>query len=164
MWGIHCRPYKPFYNVKLLTIIIDNHSTGELVTARECVERHTILWPWACDCIPKPRLHDTAGCQTGFTTGLTIVLNEQRVYSWLSIRLSNGFDNWLNVSIHDRVTTGCQSGLTTGLTTGSIVYTNVEQVVKPDWQPVSQQQVVSCKEPEIEIGFYRCANSGFGFG
>jgi len=26
--------------------------------------------------------------------------------------LSNGFDNWLNVCIHD--TTGCQTGLTTG--------------------------------------------------
>jgi len=33
--------------------------------------------------------------------------------------LSNGFDNRLNVCIHD--TTGCQTGLTTGLTTGCIL-------------------------------------------
>jgi len=64
----------------------------------------------------------------------------------LSNRLSNGFDNRLNVCIYD--TTGCQSGLTTnltvGLTTGCIVYTNIYPVVKPVWQPV-WQQVVSCK-------------------
>ena len=39
----------------------------------------------------------------------------------MSHRLSNGFDNRLNVCIHD--TTGCQTGLTTGLTTDCIVYT-----------------------------------------
>jgi len=44
----------------------------------------------------------TEGSRTPFTR-----------YSRLSNRLSNGFDNRLNVCIHD--TTGCQ---TTGLTTG----------------------------------------------
>ena len=73
----------------------------------------------------KPRLHDTTR---------------------LSNRLSNGFDNRLNVCIHD--TTGCQTGLTTslttGLTTGCIMYTNIYPVVKPVVKPV-WQQVVSCK-------------------
>ena len=110
-----------------------------------------------------PRLHDTAGCQTGCTTGLTTVLNEQPLfiqrtatvrstgrqtglynrfdnrlytrYIRLSNRLSNGFDNRLNVCIHDTTgcqtddnrlyrvyehLTGCQTGLTTGMTTGCI--------------------------------------------
>ena len=64
--------------------------------------------------ILKPRLHDTTCCQTGCQAGL--------------------IDNRVNVCIHD--TTGCQ----TGLTTGCIVYTNIQPVVKPVWQPV-----VSCK-------------------
>jgi len=63
-------------------------------------------------------------------------------YSRLSNRLSNWFDNRLNVCIDD--TTGCQTGLTTGLATGCIVYTNIQPAVKPVWQPV-WQQVVSCK-------------------
>jgi len=49
-------------------------------------------------------------------------------YSRLSNWLSNGFDNRLNVCIHD--TTGCQTGLSTGLTTGCIVYINIYPVVK----------------------------------
>jgi len=35
----------------------------------------------------KPRLHDTTGCQTGLTAGLTTVLNEQyRSFNRLSTR------------------------------------------------------------------------------
>ena len=79
--------------------------------------------------IIKPRLHDTAGCQTGcttgLTTGLTTVLNEQ-------------------LFVQPVVKPGCTTGLTTGLTTGCIVYTNIYPVAKPVWQPV-WQQVVSCK-------------------
>jgi len=43
--------------------------------------------------------------------------------------LSNRFDNQLNVCVHD--TTGCQSGCQTRLTSGCIVYTNIQPVVKP---------------------------------
>jgi len=51
-----------------------------------------------------PRLHDTTGCHTGYTTGLT-----------------TGF--MTTGCIHDTAgcKTGCQTGLTTGLTTGCIV-------------------------------------------
>jgi len=42
------------------------------------------------------------------------------------VKPTTGFDNQLNVCIHD--------------TTGCMVYTNIQPVVKPDWQ-----QVVSCK-------------------
>jgi len=42
------------------------------------------------------------------TTGLTTVLNEQPLFVQ---KLSNGFDNRLNVCIHD--TTGCETGFTT---------------------------------------------------
>jgi len=59
------------------------------------------------------------GCQSWFCNRL-----DNRLYTQYS-RLSNGFDNRLNVCIHD--TTGCQ----TGLTTGCIVYTNIYPVVKP---------------------------------
>jgi len=45
--------------------------------------------------------------------GLTTILKEQQCsFNRLSIQLSNGFDNRLNVCIHD--TTGCETGLTTG--------------------------------------------------
>jgi len=44
-------------------------------------------------------------------------------YNLLSNRLSNRFDNRVNVCIHDRPTTGCQTRLTTGLTNGCIAYT-----------------------------------------
>jgi len=85
-----------------------------------------------------PRLHDTTGCQTGRTTGLTTVLNEQPLfvqpvvklgcttglttgcmYTWYSW-LSNGFENWLTVCIHD--TTGSQSSLTTGFIVSTNIY------------------------------------------
>jgi len=48
----------------------------------------------------KPRLHDTACCQTGLTTGKMFL--------------------YTGCIVH---TTGCQTHLTTGLTTGCIVYT-----------------------------------------
>jgi len=45
-------------------------------------------------------------------------------YNLLSKRLSNRFDNPLNVCIHD--TTGCQTSCQAVLTTGCIVYTNIQ--------------------------------------
>ena len=68
----------------------------------------------------KPRLHDTAGCQTGCTTGLTTVLNEQLfVQPVLNEQLfvqpvvKPGCTTFLtNGCKHD--TAVCQSGLTTG--------------------------------------------------
>jgi len=54
------------------------------------------------------------GCTTGLTTGYMYTR-----YSRFSNGLSNGFDNRLNVCLHD--TTGCHADLTTGLTTGCIV-------------------------------------------
>ena len=70
-----------------------------------------------------------------------------------SNRLSNGFDNRLNVCIRD--TAGCQTGynpgLTTGLTTGCIVYASIYPVVKP-----VRQQVVSCKRGFTVLFGYRC--------
>jgi len=45
--------------------------------------------------------------------------------------MSNRFDNRLNVCIHD--------------TTGFIVYTNIQPLVKPVWQPV-----VSCIQPVVK--------------
>jgi len=65
----------------------------------------------------------STGCQTGLYNRF-----DNWLYTWYS-RLSNGFDNRLNVCIHD--TTGSQTGLTTGLTTGCIVYTHIYLVVKP---------------------------------
>jgi len=66
-----------------------------------------------------PCLHDTTGCQTGCTTAWQPAVSCKQT----SNRLSNRFDNRLNVCLHD--TTGCQTGLTTylttGLTTGCIV-------------------------------------------
>jgi len=63
-----------------------------------------------------PRLQDTTGCQSGCTTGLTTVLNEQPLFVQPVVKPGC---NRLNVCIHD--TTGCQTGFTTGLTTGCIV-------------------------------------------
>jgi len=51
----------------------------------------------------------TTGCQTSMTT----VLNEQLLFVQPVVKL------------------GCTTGLTTGLTTSSIVYTNIQPVVKP---------------------------------
>ena len=82
----------------------------------------------------KPHLHDTTGCRTdnrlyrvnkhptGCQTGLYNRFDNRLYtrYSRLSNRLSNGFDDRLNVCIHDT------------------------PVVKPVWQLV-WQQVVSCK-------------------
>jgi len=61
----------------------------------------------------KPRLHDTAGCQTGCTTGLT------------------------TGCIHD--TAVCQTGCQTGLTTCWMFVYTIQPVVKPVWQPVWQR-------------------------
>ena len=86
------------------------------------------------------RIHDTAGCQTGLynrfdnrvtrfdnrverTAAVHSTGSQNGLYNWfdnwlctryscLSNRLSNGFDNQLDVCIHN--TTGCQNGLTTG--------------------------------------------------
>ena len=67
--------------------------------------------------IAKPRLHDTTGCQTRLTTGLTTVLNEQL---FVQPVLKPGCTTGLTTGcIHD--TAVCQ----TGLTTGCIVYTNI---------------------------------------
>jgi len=52
----------------------------------------------------------STGCQTRLYNYF-----DNRLYTQYS-RLSNGFDNRLNVCIHD--TTGCHTGLTAGLTTG----------------------------------------------
>jgi len=69
-----------------------------------------------------PRLHDTAGCQTGCQTGLTNVLNEQPLFVQPVVKpgCTIGFTAGC---IHDTAgcQTGCQTGLTTGLTTGFIV-------------------------------------------
>ena len=68
--------------------------------------------------------------------------------------------------IHD--TTRCQTGrqtyLTTGWTTGCIVYTNIQKVVKPVWQPAASckhcQPVVSCKRTlTIALYFSRTAST-----
>ena len=77
------------------------------------VDRH----PYRVDTI-KPRLHDTTGCQTGFTTCLTTVLNEQPLFVQPVVK--QGCTTGLTTGcIQD--TAGCQTGLTTGLTTGCIV-------------------------------------------
>jgi len=52
----------------------------------------------------------STGCQTGLYNWFDNWLYTR--YSCLSNRLSNGFDNQLDVCIHN--TTGCQNGLTTG--------------------------------------------------
>jgi len=62
-------------------------------------------------------------------------------YNLLSNPLSSGFDNWLIVCIPVHDTTCCQ----TGLTSGCIVYTNIQPVVKPVWQPA-----VSCIQPVVK--------------
>ena len=84
-----------------------------------------------------PRLQDTTGCQTCCTTQFdncvertaTVRLTgcqtglynrfDNRLYTWYS-RLSNGFENWLTVCIHD--TTGSQSSLTTGFIVSTNIY------------------------------------------
>jgi len=122
--------------------------------AASCKQTSNRLSNW-CDNRLDVCLHDAAGCQTGLYNRLDNRFYQPAVYTiqpvdnWLytrysrlSNRLSNWFDNRLNVCIHD--TTGCQTGLTTGLATGCIVYTNIQPAVKPVWQPV-WQQVVSCK-------------------
>jgi len=54
--------------------------------------------------------------------------------------------------LHD--TTCCQTGCQTDLTTGCIVYTNIQPVVKPVWQPaVSRiQPVVKVVKPAVQPG------------
>ena len=70
-----------------------------------------------------PHLHDTTGCQCGYTTGLTTVLNEQPLFVQSVVK--PGSTTGLTTTglttgcIHD--TTGCQTGLITGLTAGCIV-------------------------------------------
>jgi len=68
----------------------------------------------------------STGCQTGLYNRF-----DNRLYTRYN-RLSNGFENRLNVCIHDTLTTGC------------VVYTDIYPVVKPIWQPV-WQRVASCK-------------------
>jgi len=65
-------------------------------------------------------------------------------YNLLSNWFWNRFDNRLNVFIHDTI--NCQ----TGLTTGCIVYTNIQRVVNPIWQPV-WQLAVSCIQPVVKL-------------
>jgi len=55
-------------------------------------------------------------------------------HNMLSNQLSIRLDSRLNVCICD--TTGCQTGLTAGWTTGCIMYTNIQPVVKPAVQSV----------------------------
>jgi len=78
------------------------------------------------------RVERTATVRLSATVRSTRLSN--RLYNPVWQPAVYGFDNRLNVCIHDA--TGCQSGLTTGC----IVYTNIYPVVKPVWQ-----QVVSCK-------------------
>jgi len=63
-------------------------------------------------------------------------------YNLLSNRLSNWFDNRLNVCIHD--TTGCQCQRGCQTTNGWMFVYTIQPVVKPVVQPVSQL-VVSCR-------------------
>ena len=57
----------------------------------------------------KPRLHDTTGCQTGLTTGLTTVLNEQLfVSTGCQTALYNRFDNHVEQTATVR-STSCQT-------------------------------------------------------
>ena len=97
-------------------------------------------------CYLKPRLHDTACCQTGWTTRFDNWLNEQLfvqhsiVYTniqpvvkpCLSNRLYNPV--WQPVERH-----GCQTGCEACLTTGWMSVYTIQPVVKPVWQTV-----VSC--------------------
>jgi len=69
------------------------------------------------NCVEPTATVCSTGCQTGLYNRF-----DNGLYTRYS-RLSNGFDNRLNVCIYD--TTGSQTGLTTGLTTGWIVYTNI---------------------------------------
>jgi len=55
----------------------------------------------------------------------------------------------LKPHLHD--TTCCQNGCQTGLTTGCIVYTNIQPVVKSVSQPV-WQPAVSCVQPVVKLG------------
>jgi len=83
-------------------------------------------------------IHDTTGCQTRCQTGCT-----------------TRFDNRVNEQLF--VQHGCQTRLTIGqiyLTTGCIVYTNIQPVVKPClsnrlynpvWQPVERTAVRSTR-------------------
>ena len=64
----------------------------------------------------------------------TLHMYTQAPFTWynlLSYQLSIWFDNRVNVCIHN--TTCCQTHCQTGLTTGCIVYTNIQPVVKPIW-------------------------------
>ena len=84
----------------------------------------------------RPRLHNTAGCQTGCTTGLTTVLNEQPLFILPVVK--PGCTTCLTTGcIHD--TAGCQTGCQTNLKTGWMFVCTIQPVVKPVWQPV-----VSC--------------------
>jgi len=103
-----------------------------------------------------PRLHDTTGCETGLTTGYIVLTNIQPVvkpvwqpvecsYTWYSL-LSNQLPNIKPVA--KRVSQPCWTNsrcsfnrlsnrvVQPGLTTGCIVYTNIQPVVKRVWQPV----------------------------
>ena len=82
-------------------------------------------------------------------------------YNLFSNRLSNQFDNRLNVGIHN--TTGCQTSCQTGVRTSCIVYTNIQPVVKPVWQPAVsciQPVVKSVVQPGLTTGW---TNSGCSF-
>ena len=93
-----------------------HHTTGDLILAHLSLELVHLL----------PRLHNTTGCQTGYTAGLrtgwVFVYTMQPVVQpavQLNSRLYNRFHNRLDVCIHD--TTCCPSGYQTCLTTGCIV-------------------------------------------
>jgi len=79
-------------------------------------------WWRSLNCTVKPRLHDTTCCQTG----------RKCLYTR-----------------YNRLSTGCQTRWQTGLTTGCIVYTNIQSVVKLVWQPV-WQPAVSCIQPVVK--------------
>jgi len=81
-----------------------------------CVERNNRF----DNRVEQTAVHST-GCQTALYNRFDNQLYTR--YSRFSNRLSNGFDNRLNICIHD--TTGCQTDLTIGLTTSCIVYTNI---------------------------------------
>jgi len=83
--------------------------TTRVASARRC-NCYTLFTRY--DRVERTAVRST-GCQTGLYNRC-----DNRLYTRYS-RLSNGFDNRLNVCTQD--TTGCQTGLTTGLTTGCIV-------------------------------------------
>jgi len=67
--------------------------------------RYNRLYNWFDKRVERTATACSTSCQTGFYNQL-----DSQSYTWYS-RLSNGFDNRLNVCIHD--TTGCQTGLKT---------------------------------------------------